>query len=174
MIEKQFSYSFVGIFMRIFRVAVTVILLLQPGQPASPVLAQTTIKDSCDSQKKALVKGSDRLYYPSESEYPFEYFASNQISLPTANNFAAMVGQQGQPASQVNFDEFFNRLIKNLQAAGAEEETIRGYRTLRQDFKRRFTDLAVYRVGTIQVQIYLTGINTSCGMAGLKTISIET
>ncbi len=47
------------------------------------------------------------------------------------------------------------------------------YRLLKKTLEQTFTDLTVYRVGRTQIKIYITGIN-SCGMSGLKTISIET
>jgi hypothetical protein len=135
----------------------------------------TKQNSTCQSQKTALLKASEGLLYPSESDYSFQYFSNNKTaSLPSPQQFTRLIGRQGKQVTQVDFDEFFNQLIKNQRSSGAQAETIRRYQSLRQVFKNQFTRLSVYRVGQIQVQVYITGINSSCGMAGLKTISIET
>jgi hypothetical protein len=145
------------------------------SQPTSRLQLATKQTSSCQAQKNLILKAGDGLFYPSESDYAFQYFSNNKMSsLPSPQQFARLIGQQGQQATQVDFDEFFNELIRNLRSSGAQTETIRHYQTLRQVFKSKFTSLTVYRVGRIQVQVYITGVNSSCGIAGLKTISIET
>ena len=49
----------------------------------------------------------------------------------------------------------------------------RRYRLLRSTFKSTYKQLTVYRVGEIQIQVYIAGVN-NCGLTGLQTISIET
>ncbi len=129
---------------------------------------------SCQSQQKQLLSASEGLLYPSESNYAFEYFSHAQAdSLATPKEFSTLVGKPGKQVTQVEFDEFFNQLITNLRSSKAEADTIERYESLRQVLKKEFKTLTVYRVGQIQVQVYITGVN-SCGLAGLKTISIET
>jgi hypothetical protein len=131
-------------------------------------------KSSCQSQEGQLLKASEGLLYPSESNYAFQYFSNHQtLSVSTPKQFTTLIDQPEKPTTQVDFDEFFNQLITNLQSSGVEADTIRRYESLRQDFKNKFKNLTVYRVGQVQVQVYITGTN-SCGLAGLKTISIET
>ncbi|HEY9605848.1 MAG TPA: nuclease A inhibitor family protein [Allocoleopsis sp.] len=129
---------------------------------------------SCQSQQRQLLNATEGLLYPSESNYAFEYFSHTQAdSLATAKEFSTLVGKPGKQVTQVEFDEFFNQLITNLRSSKAEVDTIKRYESLRQVLKNNFKNLTVYRVGQIQVQVYITGVN-SCGIAGLKTISIET
>jgi hypothetical protein len=139
------------------------------GSPAK--LVQNS---SCQSQQRQLLNASEGLLYPSESNYAFQYFSNSQAySLTTAKQFSTLVQKPGKQVTQVEFDEFFNQLMTNLRSSGAEENTIKRYESLRQVLKSKFKTLTVYRVGQIQVQVYITGVN-SCGLAGLKTISIET
>lgn len=49
----------------------------------------------------------------------------------------------------------------------------RRYRLLRSTFKSTYKQLTVYRLGEIQIQVYIAGVN-NCGLTGLQTISIET
>ncbi len=129
----------------------------------------------CNAQMKLLLKTSEGLLYTSESDYSFSYFSfSNTSKLPTPQQFLQLINQTGQPIEQVKFDDLFNRLTKI--EPGMDEQQIKvakRYRVLEKIFKATFTDLTIYRVGTIQVQVYMTGVN-SCGLGGLKTISIET
>jgi hypothetical protein len=129
---------------------------------------------SCQSQEKQFLKATEGLLYPSESNYAFQYFSKAQTySLATPKQFNTLIGQAEKQITQIDFDEFFNQLISNLRSSGAEPDTIRRYESLRQVLKNEFKTLTVYRIGKIQVQVYITGVN-SCGLAGLKTISIET
>lgn len=166
--------------MAILRLAL--IFSLQPifdlpvkSQPVFKTPIQIKQNLNCPSQRRLLLQASNGLLYPSESDYPFEYFHNSQVfSLPSAQQFIRLIGQQRQPVTQVNFDDFLDKLIRNMRNSGTESETIKRYQLLRKDFRNRFTNLTVYRVGKIQVQIYIVGVNSTCGMAGLKTISIET
>jgi hypothetical protein len=152
-----------------------VIELPVSSQTAFGLQVTTKQNSTCQSQTRLLLKASEGLLYPSESDYPFQDFYNSQTySLPSPQQFASLIEQQGQQVTQVNFDEFFNQLIRNQRSSGTDAATLRRYQFLRQAFKTRFTSLSVYRVGQIQVQVYIIGVNSSCGMAGLKTISIET
>ena len=145
------------------------------SQPALETLAQTNQNLTCLSQRTLLLNASKGLLYPSESDYPFQYFYNSQaFSLSSAQEFTRLIGKQGQPVTQVDFDQFFNQLLDNLRSSGAEAETLKRYQSLREVFKTKFTTLTVYRVGQIQVQVYIIGVNSACGIAGLKIISIET
>lgn len=145
------------------------------AQPTSSLQVATRQNSTCQSQKMLLLKATEGLLYSSESDYPFEFFSNSQTSfLPSPQQFTSLIGQSGQQVTQVSFDEFFNQLLRNLRFSGAEASTLKRYQVLRQLFKNQFTNLTVYRVGKIDVQVYITGVNSSCGMVGLKTISIET
>ncbi len=145
------------------------------SQPLANLEVTARQNSTCQSQRMRLLKASDGLFYSSESDYPFEYFSNYQTSsLPSPQQFTSLIGQSGQQVTQVDFDDFFNQLIRNLHSSGAEASTLRRYQVLRQVLKNQFTNLRVYRVGKIEVQVYIAGVNSACGMGGLKTISIET
>ncbi|KJH70234.1 nuclease A inhibitor family protein [Aliterella atlantica] len=142
------------------------------SQPVNPI-SQNDAK--CAAQMRLLLKASEGLLYPSESDYPFTYFSfSNTSKLPKPQRFLQLIRQTGQPIEQVSFDDLFNRLTRI--EPGMDEQQIKAakrYRVLEKVFRATFRDLTVYRVGTIQVQLYITGVN-ACGVSGLQTISIET
>lgn len=168
---------------RTFNKAIVPFLILLTGQANlfTPVAYSQQINPitqndaKCAAQMKLLLKASEGLLYTSESDYPFSYFSfSNTSRLPTPQQFLQLINQTGQPIEQVKFDDLFNRLTKI--EPGMDEQQIKAakrYRVLEKVFKATFTDLTIYRVGTIQIQVYITGVN-ACGLSGLKTISIET
>ncbi len=152
--------------------------VFEPPVRAKPPVSQqdkTQQNLNCQAQRRLLSEAGDRLLYPSESDYPFHYFFNRRISsLPSPQEFTKLIKQQEQQVTQVNFDDFFNQSLNNLRSSGGDAATIRRYQSLRQVFKDKFTKLTIYRVGKTQVKIYIVGVNSSCGMAGFKTISIET
>lgn len=171
------------IFPRTFNKAIAPFLILLTGQANTftPVAFSQQVHPisqndaRCDAQMKLLLKASEGLLYTSESDYPFTYFFfSNTSKLPTPKQFLQLINQTGQPIEQVKFDDLFNRLTKI--ESDMDEQQIKAakrYRVLEKVFKATFSDLTIYRVGTIQVQVYITGVN-ACGLSGLQTISIET
>lgn len=128
----------------------------------------------CEAQKRRVLKASEGLLYPSESDYPFTYFSFEGSSLPGPQEFLQLTGQTGQPITQVNFDDLFDRLTRIEPEMDEQQiKAARHFRLLERAFRDTFKDLTVYRVGEIQIQIYITGLST-CGVGGLQTISIET
>lgn len=167
---------------RTFNRAIAPFLILLAGQVSAftPVAYSQQVNlitqndARCAAQMKLLLKASEGLLYTSESDYPFSYFSfSNASKLPTPQRFLQLIHQTGQPIEQVRFDDLFNRLTR--VEPGMDEQQIKAakrYRVLEKVFKATFKDLTVYRVGTIQIQVYITGVN-ACGVGGLQTVSIE-
>ena len=158
--------------------AVGELITFVPVAYSQPFTNPNAIRHSdarCEAQRRLLLKASEGLLYPSESDYAFTYFSFPSTSnLPTPQGFQQLTGQTGQPVTQINFDELFNRLTKI--EPGMDEMQIlaaRRYRLLRSTFKSTYKQLTVYRVGEIQIQVYIAGVN-NCGLTGLQTISIET
>lgn len=136
-------------------------------------ISQSSAK--CDAQTRLLLKASEGLLYPSESDYPFTYFSFPSVSkLPTPQGFLQLTGLSGQSVTQIDFERLFDRLARidpgmdQMQIIAA-----RRYRLLQKTFKSTYKQLTVYRVGEIQIQVYIAGIN-NCGLTGLQTVSIET
>ena len=138
------------------------------------IVAPAQAETKCEIQQKQLVKASEGLLYPSESDYPFTKFSSSGISsLPTPEEFAAIVGRSGEPATVANFDTLFQRLENPDPLDPVAVKNAKQFEKLEKEFRANYDQLAVYRVGEISVQVYIVGIN-ACGLSGLQTISIET
>lgn len=158
--------------------AIGELITFVPIASSQPTINSNAISHNdtkCEAQNRLLLKASEGLLHPSESDYPFTYFSFPTVSkLPTAQGFLQLTGQTGQPVTQIDEDELFNRLTR-IEPGMDQMQVLmaRRYRLLRSTFKSTYKQLTVYRVGEIQIQVYIAGVN-NCGLTGLQTISIET
>ena len=114
------------------------------------------------------------MLFPSESDVPFSWFETHLHILPDAATFADTLGKAGEPAIRLDFDVFFDRYtqIQPWMDEGQQDFALRmGH--LRETFTQNSKKLAVYRVGEIQVHIYIVAVIQG-RVVGLQTISIET
>ncbi|MBA2663999.1 MAG: nuclease A inhibitor family protein [Bradymonadaceae bacterium] len=131
--------------------------------------------DSCAEQLDAFDEPTDSLWFTSESDFLFdkEYFdGSAQASW---EGVESALLQRAQPLEQLSFDAFFARLTTEQEWMEDEQlEDVRRYRELEAVLRSQLKDLRVYRVGEIEIHVYILGI-TDCGdVGGLHTVSIET
>ena len=129
--------------------------------------------------KAILTKATDGLLYLSESDYPFTYVQSRKRQEPDtspAEILQQAVGHQPQgEIEEVAFTEWFGRLTQAQEWHTEEDKaTVERYRHLQKVLKKYLTDLRVYRVGEIEVTIYVLGRTKQGRWAGLKTTAIET
>jgi Nuclease A inhibitor-like protein len=116
-----------------------------------------------------LVAASDGMLLLSESDYPLE-----GVSLPGAagaqDQAATMLDALGQPAGTVIEPSTEDDLVRRLKYESDPDQVD----ALRALIDGRLTDVQVWRVGTIQVHIYVVGTSPCGGLVGLSTVSIET
>jgi hypothetical protein len=125
----------------------------------------------------ALTKASKGLLYPSETDAPFEVFTwKDGINALTPAKLLALADQdRASPVALATVDEFFAPLIAEKDWHGREEKAIvRKFQLLRQAVDVNLLDPKVYRVGAIEITIYLAGKARDGDWAGLKTTSVET
>jgi hypothetical protein len=126
----------------------------------------------------ALKNTSEGLLYMSESDYPFEVFLwSNQAKEDfTTDKLLQQIGcPRDTPVELVDIDDFFdNPTSEKDWHDEAEKETVRKYRHLVEVLKRNLTDIKVYRVGEIEIDVYIVGKTQSGDLALMTTKVIET
>lgn len=114
------------------------------------------------------------MLFPSESDVPFSWFEAHLHTLPDAATFAAAIGKHGEPSTQLDFNAFFDRYTQiQPWMDESQQHFAMGMQHLRETFKQNSKKLAVYRVGDIEVHIYIVAIIQG-RVVGLQTISIET
>jgi hypothetical protein len=125
----------------------------------------------------ALKKASSGLLYPSESDEPFKAFSWPRQKGERAAQAVLRAGKHDpdSPVEEVPVEEFFNSVIEEWEAQGEEGQAdAQRYRELLRVLREQLTDLKVFRIGQIQVAIYLIGKTRDGAWAGVRTTSIET
>ncbi len=151
--------------------------LLSEPIPAAQVDPESR---QCQALESRLTRLTQNLLFPSEcSTCDFAYVNFPDLTeIPTPEEFLTLL--QGSGLAELedeiearSFDEEFDRIIRNLFGAPDPRSAFRFIR-LRQGLERSLDDLVYYRVGTIEVHIFILGTTSTCGVSGLQTISVET
>lgn len=120
----------------------------------------------------------DHLQWISESEYPFETFdwSSQAISELTDKKLLELT-QHPLDANVETQDlgTFFEVVTQPQDWYGDEEiATMKQYQQLVATLKQHLTNLKVYRLGEINLDIYIVGQTPDSHLAGIATKAVET
>ncbi|WP_375466925.1 nuclease A inhibitor family protein [uncultured Nostoc sp.] len=112
----------------------------------------------------------------SESEYPFEVFLWEGIALGTPQKVVQQTNHpQDTPIKIVGIDDFFQ--VATTEEDWHEEEekaTVKRFQALVQTLKENLSNLQVYRLGEIEIDVYIIGQIPSGDSIGLSTKVVET
>jgi hypothetical protein len=76
---------------------------------------------------------------------------------------------------EVDLDQFFEPAITEQDWFGDEEkETAARYRSLLSALKQYLTDIKVYRVGEVEIDVYIVGQTKTDRIVGIATQVVET
>lgn len=118
----------------------------------------------------------DGLLYPSETDAPIHVFAWHEGVPFSPEALLAHVGyDRSTPIQVTDLDSFFRPVTTPRDWHGPEEqERTARFAALRDLLKNELTDLEVYRVGTISIDIYVVGRDSDDHYVGLATNVVET
>ena len=123
-------------------------------------------------------RASSDLVYSSEADRPFEFFAvayRGRRGPPDAAGFAALIGKPDEPVEERSLVEFFSHHSATSDPYDSHAQKMRRrYDALMRVLSTRLRDVCVYRVGKIEVDCYIVGLDTNENLVGLKTVAIET
>lgn len=123
-----------------------------------------------------LKKAVEGLYYISETDAEILPFAGEKAESVTKEEILRQT--KNAPDAQVeerNFDEIFARLTKIQDWFGAEEKaTAAKFAALRDLLQKNLKDLKVFKIGSIQIDIYIVGLDAAGNLAGIRTKAVET
>jgi hypothetical protein len=116
------------------------------------------------------------LLVPSETDAPLCAFLWPQ---PLPFSPQTLLAAAGLPAStpveESSPQRFFApRVTEQEGMDAAERATAARFRALQRLLKERLKDLRVYRVGQVEIQIWIVGRTPSGRVAGLTTLVVET
>ena len=123
---------------------------------------------------ETLTQASQGLLMPSESEYPFEVFIWKDVELTPEKILELTNYPPATLIEEVELDYFFRNVAGEKDWHDEiQKENVAKFQNLVQVIKDNLADIRVYRIGTIEVNVYIVG-KTNDGLAGLATKVIET
>lgn len=120
----------------------------------------------------------DHLQWISESEYPFEtvYWADQTIAKLTNEKLLEFTQHPLDTTVETqDLDTFFELVTQPQDWYGDEEiATMKQYQQLVATLKQHLNPLKVYRLGEINLDIYVVGQTPDSHLAGIATKAVET
>ena len=123
-----------------------------------------------------LKKVTEGLYYMSESDAEIYPFAGKKVETITKSELLDENKSPIEtPVEERDFAEFFDYLTKFQDWFGEEEKnTARKYRELKELLENNLKCLRVYKIGKIELDIYIVGLDYENKIVGVRTKAIET
>lgn len=121
---------------------------------------------------KAATRG---LVFMSESDYPFEVFAWGGAE-PTREFLRGLAGADSSaPVETRGAGEFFRAAASEPDWKGEDELAVaRRFQALLRLLETSLKDLKVYRVGAVDIKVYVAGRAPSGNFLGVSTRVVET
>ena len=117
----------------------------------------------------------DNLLWRSETDYPFE------IAVLPADRTVAGAEEllksypADTPINVISLDDFFGQATTERAWLDSRElNLVRRYRNLRDLLETTLENLKVYRIGDVEIDVYLLGITEDEQVIGVKTKVVET
>jgi hypothetical protein len=123
---------------------------------------------------KAIVAG---LTWMSESDYPFEVLQlPDRATLLPIGELLPLTGHDSDTlVEEISLQNFFSPAIQPQDwHEEADKQRMRHFQTLLQWIEQHLSDVKVYRVGTIAIDVYIIGKIESGAWISLSTRVIET
>ncbi len=121
-------------------------------------------------------KAAEGLYYISETDAEILPFSGKRAAEVSAAEILKQT--KSSPDSNVeerDFAEFFVRLTKIQDWFGEEETANAGkFAELKDLLERNLRDLKVFKIGSIELDVYAIGLDSENILKGIKTKAVET
>ena len=142
-----------------------------PTADSSDSTPSPTIADLLQQLQAAI----DGLQWMSESDFPFEVVQWPQAAEPTPEVVLKLTDRAPEtPVQTEAIESFFEWAIQPQDWHGPEETaTVERYKTLLQLLQAHLQDPQVYRLGEVNVAIYILG-KADEELIGVKTQAVET
>jgi hypothetical protein len=130
-----------------------------------------------NNELSELIKNSvEGLWYMSETDAEIFLFVGKEVESVTKENLLLQIGKPlDSPIEERNFAELFDRLTKIREWFGDSEKGVaEKFSVLRNLLETKLKDLKVFKVGHIQLDIYIVGIDAEGNLIGIQTRAVET
>lgn len=127
-----------------------------------------------DDFQQQIEKAVKDLYYISETDSEIFPFVGEKCESVSAEEILRQIGRN-DPVEERDFEDFFKRLTEMQEWFGDEEtNTINKFLQLKEILLKNLKDIKVFKIGKIEVDIYIVGINSENVLAGVWTKAVET
>jgi hypothetical protein len=116
------------------------------------------------------------LNYMSETDAEILPFVGKQAEAVTIDEIRNQTQTAPDlPIEEKDFTEFFARLTTKQDWFGDEEKaTAKKFTDLKNLLEANLRDLSVFKIGKIQIDIYIVGLNGENNLTGIQTKAVET
>jgi hypothetical protein len=123
-----------------------------------------------------LEQAIDGLLFPSESDAPLHVFVWRDAAPFSSEALLAYEGyDKTTPIQTTDLESFFHPVTTPQAWYGEEEqERMRRFTALLDLLKAELSDIKVYKVGTVAIDVYVVGRDANGNYLGLTTKVIET
>ena len=114
------------------------------------------------------------LYYISETDSEIFLYSGEKAEDVSAEILLGQLGRKDQVEERV-FEDFFKRLTENQEWFGDEEiKTANKFSALKEILTKNLTKLKVFKIGTVEIDIYIVGLDAQNFIKGVWTKAVET
>ncbi len=123
-----------------------------------------------------LEQAIDGLLFPSESDAPLTVFVWPADARFSPQALLAHLGcEETTPIATTDLDHFFEPVTTPREWHGdAEREQIERFTVVRDLLAAELSDITVYKIGTITIDVYILGRSADGARLGLTTTLVET
>jgi hypothetical protein len=116
------------------------------------------------------------MVYISETDAPIEFFEGGAVKKMTEKTVREQAGHPSNSrVEESDFDRFFTRLTRVEDWHPSERKAdAKRFAKLKKILEEELTDLSVFKIGKIQLDIYAVGLDKDGRVTGIKTKAVET
>jgi Nuclease A inhibitor-like protein len=116
------------------------------------------------------------LFYVSETDSPFHFFQFGEYKKVDDKIIRECLELENSISiEERTSDEFFSRLTQEKDWFGEREKKIAArFSSLKSLLEKRLTDVKVFRIGRIHIDIYVAGLDSENRLTGIQTKAVET
>lgn len=119
-------------------------------------------------------KVSAGLYYISETDAEIFPFTGDKAEAVSAETILQQI-KKDAPVEERDFENFFDRLTKMQEWFGDEEiKSANKYAHLKELLQKNLRAIKVFKIGRIEIDIYIVGLDVENRLMGIRTKAVET
>lgn len=130
--------------------------------------------DKPETLAERIKRASKELFYISETDAEIIPFVGEEADAVNAETILKQT-KSDAPIEERDFEDFFKRLTE-LQDWFGDEETKNAnkFAKLKDILQKNLRDIKVFKVGRIEIDVYVVGLDAQNILTGIQTKAVET